>query len=68
MLSIHLELLDKERRKVFENLRVFSEMAVLGGGTALALQILLGDFIRKVGNIPGGHILPTPEKEIWAGE
>ena len=39
MLSIHLELLDKERRKVFENLRVFSEMAVLGGGTALALQI-----------------------------
>ena len=39
MSSIHLELLDKERRKVFENLRVFSEMAVLGGGTALALQI-----------------------------
>lgn len=39
MLSIHLELLDKERREVFENLRVFSETAVLGGGTALSLQI-----------------------------
>lgn len=39
MLSIHLELLDKERREIFENLRVFSQTAVLGGGTALSLQI-----------------------------
>ena len=39
MLSIHLELLDKERRKVFEKLSAFSQTAVLGGGTALSLQI-----------------------------
>ena len=39
MSSIHLELLDKERRKVFEKLKIFSKTAILGGGTALSLQI-----------------------------
>ena len=40
MLSIHLELLDKERKEVFEKLKIFSKSAVLGGGTALSLQIV----------------------------
>jgi len=39
MLPIHLELLDKERREAFEKLEAFSKSAVLGGGTALMLQI-----------------------------
>lgn len=39
MSSIHLELLDKERKEVFEKLKIFSNTAVLGGGTALSLQI-----------------------------
>ena len=40
MLSIHLELLDKERKEVFEKLKIFSKIAILGGGTALSLQIV----------------------------
>lgn len=39
MSSIHLESLDKERREVFEKLKIFSKTAILGGGTALSLQI-----------------------------
>jgi len=39
MSSIHLELLDKNRGEVFEALKIFREDAVLGGGTALCLQI-----------------------------
>lgn len=38
MSSIHLDLLDKKRRTVFERLKVFKE-ATLAGGTALMLQI-----------------------------
>jgi len=39
MSSIHLDLLDKQRREVFEKLEAFSKSAVLGGETALMLQI-----------------------------
>lgn len=39
MSLIHQELLDKDRREVFEALVVFKDGAVLGGGTALSLQI-----------------------------
>lgn len=39
MSKIHLELLDKERRKVFETLSVFKNNGYLAGGTGLALQI-----------------------------
>ena len=39
MSKIHLELLDKERQKVFEILSAFKNNGYLGGGTALALQI-----------------------------
>lgn len=39
MLSIHLELLDKERKEAFEKLKPFRRIAFLAGGTALALQI-----------------------------
>lgn len=38
MSSIHLELLDKKRKKVFEKLAIFRKSATLGGGTALFLQ------------------------------
>jgi len=38
MSSIHLELLDKKERLVFERLKVFKEVT-LAGGTALMLQI-----------------------------
>ena len=40
MLLIHLELLDKERRKTFKKLKIFRKSAVLAGGTALSLQII----------------------------
>ena len=39
MSLIHLELLDKNQRKVFEKLKVFKKKAILAGGTALALQL-----------------------------
>lgn len=39
MTQLHLESLDKERRKVFEKLVVFRSQGVLAGGTAIALQI-----------------------------
>jgi len=39
MSSIHLELLDKKRRKTFKGLKIFDEEGTLAGGTALALQI-----------------------------
>lgn len=39
MSSIHLELLDKKRRETFEKLKIFQKKAILGGGTALSLQI-----------------------------
>lgn len=39
MSLIHQELLDKDRKEVFEALAVFKGGAVLGGGTALSLQI-----------------------------
>lgn len=38
-LKIHLELLDKERQAVLQKLSVFTRDFVLGGGTALALQL-----------------------------
>lgn len=39
MSSIHLELLDKERHKTFEGLKIFRKEGTLAGGTALSLQI-----------------------------
>lgn len=39
MSSIHLDLLDKKRRVVFDSLKIFKEEAALAGGTALFLQI-----------------------------
>lgn len=39
MLSIHLEILDKKRAIVFQQLKEFREYGYLAGGTALALQI-----------------------------
>ncbi len=39
MSSFHLELLDNERQRVFRQLASFRGRSVLGGGTALSLQI-----------------------------
>lgn len=39
MTDLHLESLDKERIEVFKKLRRFSNIGVLAGGTAIALQI-----------------------------
>lgn len=39
MSKIHLELLDRKRQKVFNDLSFFKNEAYLAGGTALALQI-----------------------------
>ena len=39
MSLLHYDLLDKERRKVFERLKPFENQGVLAGGTALLLQI-----------------------------
>jgi len=39
MSKIHYELLSKEQREVLEILRSFSKYGVLGGGTALMLQL-----------------------------
>ncbi len=38
-LSLHLEILDKDRQKLLEKLKPYIEGFVLGGGTALALQL-----------------------------
>ncbi|MDP2649514.1 MAG: nucleotidyl transferase AbiEii/AbiGii toxin family protein [bacterium] len=39
ILKIHLEILDNNRKKLLEKLPLFIENFVLGGGTALSLQI-----------------------------
>ena len=39
MSKLFLDLLDKNRKDTFSKLKVFSNIGVLGGGTALALQI-----------------------------
>lgn len=39
MLKLILESLDKEKLEVFNKLKAFSKIGILGGGTALALQI-----------------------------
>src|SRR3989338_3083604 len=39
MSKIHLEILDKERQRIFDYLSAFSRIGYLAGGTALALQI-----------------------------
>ena len=39
MTDLHLESLDKDRLEIFKQLRRFSSMGVLAGGTAIALQI-----------------------------
>ncbi len=39
MSKIHLELLDKERKKIFNDLSVFKQRGYLAGGTGLALQL-----------------------------
>ena len=40
MSKIYLEILDKNRQKIFKSLSQFRDFGYLGGGTALALQIL----------------------------
>ncbi len=37
--NIHLEILDKERKELLEKLNLFGKDFILGGGTALSLQI-----------------------------
>lgn len=39
MTKLYLDILDKQRQIVFERLEKFREKAILGGGTALALQL-----------------------------
>ena len=39
MSKIYLEILDKDRQKIFNSLSAFRDLGYLGGGTALALQI-----------------------------
>lgn len=39
ILNIHLEILDKERQEVLQKLTPFTKGFILGGGTALALQL-----------------------------
>ncbi len=39
MTKLFLDVLDKPRREILTKLGVFGDSAVLGGGTALALQI-----------------------------
>ena len=39
MLHLHYDLLDRERREIFERLKPFKKEAILAGGTALFLQI-----------------------------
>ena len=39
MSKIYLEILDSDRQKVFDRLRVFGQYGYLSGGTALALQL-----------------------------
>ncbi len=39
MTGLHLESLDKDRLEIFKQLRHFSSVGVLAGGTAIALQI-----------------------------
>lgn len=39
MLKIYLDILDPEQKKIFEKLRAFGKNGVLGGGTAISLQI-----------------------------
>lgn len=43
MSKIYLEILDKNRQKIFKSLSQFRDFGYLGGGTALALQILHRD-------------------------
>lgn len=39
MQNLHLEILDQERKKIFQKLGAFSSVGYLSGGTALALQL-----------------------------
>lgn len=39
MSALYLEILDKERLEVFRKLSGFSDLGILGGGTAISLQI-----------------------------
>lgn len=39
MLKIYLDVLDPEQKKIFEKLRAFGKDGVLGGETAISLQI-----------------------------
>lgn len=39
MINLFLDILDDQRKSVFQKLSVFGKTAMLGGGTALALQI-----------------------------
>lgn len=60
MSKLFLESLDKNRLRVFEELRSFRDIGVLGGGTALALQI--GHRISFDFDI---FILQKPDSALW---
>lgn len=76
MTGLHLESLDKNRLEVFKQLHNFSKEGVLGGGTAIALQIghrksydfdvftfepLQGGLFQKVKRVFGSRVLKTYE-------
>lgn len=73
MSAIYLDVLDRERKKVFQQLSAFKNKGYLAGGTALALQIkhrksfdfdiflsqpLSRQFLRKVTEVFGSKIEP----------
>ena len=79
MTDLHLESLDKYRLEIFKQLRRFSSLGVLAGGTAIALQIghrksydfdifthkpLEKGLFRKLKTIFGGGVLKTYESKV----
>lgn len=47
MRKLHWEILDEQRKVVFEKLFAFRRMGYLSGGTSLALQILYTEDISE---------------------
>ncbi len=79
MTDLHLESLDEERLKIFKQLRSFSNMGVLAGGTAIALQIghrksydfdiftykpLENGLFRKLKSVFGNKVIKTHLSEL----
>lgn len=63
ILKLHLELLDKKRQEVLQKLIPFTTDFVLGGGTALALQLVYFGDLRSFEVIPiSKTALPAPNE------